>query len=51
MYIGPETLMPVGSALAAILGVLLIFWRRTVATVRSAGRFITRTMSRLLARR
>ena len=37
MYIGPETLMPVASALAAIVGVLLMFWRRTVALVR-AGR-------------
>jgi hypothetical protein len=35
MYIGPETLMPVASALAAIVGVLLMFWRRTVALVRA----------------
>ena len=34
MYIGPETLMPVVSALAAVLGFLLMFWRRTVAFVR-----------------
>jgi hypothetical protein len=34
MYIGPETLMPLASALAAIVGILLMFWRRTVAIIR-----------------
>ena len=35
LYLGPETIMPVTSVLAAILGVLLIFWSHIVATVRS----------------
>jgi hypothetical protein len=35
MYLGPETLMPIASALAAIIGVVLMFWRRTVAFVRA----------------
>ena len=34
MYIGPDTLMPVASALAAVAGVLLMFWRRTLGAVR-----------------
>jgi hypothetical protein len=35
LYLGPETIMPVGSFLAAALGVLLIFWRQTVALARN----------------
>jgi hypothetical protein len=35
MYLGPETLMPLASALAAIAGVVLMFWRRTVLFVRA----------------
>jgi hypothetical protein len=34
MYIGPDTLMPLASALAAVVGFLLMFWRKTVAVVR-----------------
>ena len=30
LYLGPETVMPLTSALAAVLGVLLIFWRSMV---------------------
>lgn len=30
MYIGPDALMPLASALAAIGGFLLMFWRRVV---------------------
>jgi len=40
MYIGPEVLMPVASALAAVAGVVLMFWRRTVAVVKACGRFV-----------
>lgn len=35
MYIGPETLMPVASAIAAIAGVIMMFWRRLVAFTRA----------------
>ena len=43
-YIGPDVLMPVASAVAAVVGFLLMFWRRTVGFVRTvaqrvAGRF------------
>jgi hypothetical protein len=34
MYLGPETLMPIASALAAVGGMLLLFWRRVVGAVR-----------------
>jgi hypothetical protein len=34
LYLGPETLMPVASVLAAIVGVVLIFWRFVVGKIR-----------------
>jgi hypothetical protein len=34
VYIGPDALMPVASALAAIAGFFLMFWRRLVGAVR-----------------
>lgn len=33
-YIGPDTILPVSSALAAIVGVLLIFWSWFVSIVK-----------------
>ena len=30
LYIGPDVLLPIASALAAIAGVLLMFWHKTV---------------------
>jgi hypothetical protein len=47
MYFGPETLMPLASALAAVVGVSLMFWRKTVGVVRAAYRFVARQFSRL----
>ena len=38
LYIGPDVLMPVASAIAAVVGFLLMFWKRTVAMV---GRFFS----------
>lgn len=46
MYIDPGTLMPVASALAAIVGGLLMFWRRVVTAIRTAFRAITSRFSR-----
>ena len=34
LYIGPDVLMPVASAIAAVVGILLMFWRKTVAMVK-----------------
>ena len=42
LYIGPETMLPLASALAAIGGVLLIFWQRFVGLVRKLWRLILR---------
>jgi hypothetical protein len=42
LYIGPETMLPFLSALAALGGVLLIFWQRFVALVQRLWRIITR---------
>ena len=30
MYIGPDALMPLASAMAAVAGFLLMFWKRVV---------------------
>lgn len=46
MYLGPDTLMPIASAFAAILGAVLIFWRRTVEVVRSTFQALTAKISR-----
>jgi hypothetical protein len=50
MYIGPETIMPLASALAAVTGVLLMFWRRVAGIARMTYQAITRTVTRLFAR-
>ena len=44
MYIGPDTLMPVASAFAAVVGVVLMFWRRVTGAVRlMASKFSKRS--------
>lgn len=40
LYLGPEVMMPLMSALAAILGFLLMFWRRTISFFRVVGQRI-----------
>ena len=40
LYIGPDVLMPVASAIAAVVGFLLMFWRRTMAFLSRIGRAI-----------
>ena len=42
MYIGPEVMMPVASAIAAIVGYLLMFWRSTVAFMKRSGAAVGR---------
>lgn len=41
MYIGPDVLMPVASAIAAVTGVVLMFWRRIVGSVRLLAQRLT----------
>jgi hypothetical protein len=37
MYVGPDQLMPLTSALAAIGGGIMIFWRQVVGFARRVG--------------
>ena len=46
MYIDPGTLMPVASALAAVVGGLLMFWRRLVVLFKSGMRAVFSKFSR-----
>ncbi len=50
MYIGPETIMPLASALAAVGGVLLMFWRKVVGVTRLTVQWMSRTFTRMFAR-
>ena len=47
MYVGPETLMPLASALAAVVGVALMFWRKTILVAKSSFQFLARQVSRV----
>lgn len=38
LYVGPDQILPFTSALGAILGVVMIFWRRLAGLVRHAWR-------------
>ena len=38
LYIGPDALMPLASAIAAAFGMALMFWRRIMAAVRVSFR-------------
>ena len=42
LYIGPETILPLTSAIAAIFGFLLMFWQRFVALVQKLWRSMFR---------
>lgn len=46
MYIGPEVLMPVASAVAAALGVVLMFWRRLKQAFRAGVSTVGKLFSR-----
>ena len=45
MYVGPDMLLPLASALAAVTGLILLFWRKTVGFVRSAVQLLTSKFS------
>jgi len=47
MYVGPETLMPLASALAAVAGVALMFWRKTVGACRAGYGLLKRAVSKM----
>jgi hypothetical protein len=45
LYTGPETALPLASALAAILGFLLIVWRRALDILRAAFHYCRKKIS------
>jgi len=42
LYVGPETILPLTSALAAIVGIVLMLWHRIVGISRRIWQVITR---------
>jgi hypothetical protein len=40
MYLGPDSIMPLASAIAAIIGILLIFWRAILTRVKKFFRIV-----------
>lgn len=46
LYLGPETMMPVASALAGIIGAVLMFWQRLVRLTRRLACYIKTRMRR-----
>ena len=38
LYLGPETILPVASILASIIGVILMFWRLILGSIRRVFR-------------
>lgn len=41
MYIGPDSLMPVASAFAAVAGFVLMFWRKLVGAAKMLASRVT----------
>ena len=50
MYLGPDSALPLASAVAAVAGVAVMFWHKTVALVKGAGRFVGDRLARLTGR-
>jgi hypothetical protein len=46
VYIGPDALMPLATALAAIAGAAMLFWTKTVGAIRAVGRSLARLFGR-----
>ncbi|MGH2359700.1 MAG: hypothetical protein ACRDGM_04045 [bacterium] len=42
LYMGPETALPLLSALAAIVGFLLMVWHRAIALARKVWQFLVK---------
>jgi hypothetical protein len=51
MYIGPDAMIPLASALAAVTGFLLMFWRRTIGLMRMGAQLVTRKVTQLFSKR
>lgn len=50
-YLGPDTAMPLASAFAALVGIAVLFWHKTVAGIKGIARLVGRQISRLTHRR
>ena len=46
LYIGPDQILPFQSALAAIIGLLLLFWRRVLGAVFKVWRLFQEKLHR-----
>jgi hypothetical protein len=42
LYIGPDVFLPITSALAAVIGVVLMFWHRVLGLGRKLWRMVSR---------
>lgn len=42
LYFAPETILPIGSALAGVVGVIFMFGRRILAAARRVARRVSR---------
>ena len=42
LYLGPETIMPLASILATVIGVILVFWRFIVGFIKRVVRKVLR---------
>jgi hypothetical protein len=51
MYLGPDSALPLASAAAAVVGVAVMFWHRTVAAAKGIARFVGERVARLTGRR
>ena len=47
LYIGPETILPLTSAIAAVFGVLLMFWQKFVSMLKKIWRLVLRKQPNL----
>ena len=50
LYIGPETILPLASFFAALVGILLMFWRWLVGMFRKFLRLCSRTTASIRGR-
>ena len=42
LYVGPDQIMPLASALGAVAGVALMFWSRVVGVAQKCSTFVAR---------
>jgi hypothetical protein len=49
MYIGPDTILPLTSVLAAVAGVAVMFWHRTMTFFRALTQRVSRIFRRVEA--